>query len=206
MKPEKVQPGDYIVIEGTDGAGKTTQRDILAQHFANQFEVVVISEPGGTPIGDEIRRVIKDGELARTAESNFDMFTICRREIARQVLPALAVRDCVAISDRNWFSSVAYQGFGEGLDVDKLLERSEEALGEYFRPSHAVILDLPPHAIRNRLLLRRGVDNDYFDSKGIDFFDRVSKGYSWLAKEYDIPVINATQSVDDVHAEILEKL
>ena len=202
-----MNPGEYIVIEGIDGSCKTTQRDLLAESLKEDgYEVDVISEPGGTPIGSEIRGILKNASLERSPESNFDLFTICRREIALQVLPKLAMRGCVAISDRNWFSSVAYQGYGEGHSVDTIIERSKSALGQYAFPDRMIIIDLPLEAIAERLEQRGGASQDYFDSKGLDYFRKVSDGYKWLASWNQVSVVDGSKGISEVQADIQELL
>lgn len=197
-----------MVIEGTDGAGTTTQKDLLMQVLAEGWgqHVISVAEPGGTPVGDALRRIIKDASLERSPETNFDMFTASRRELARQIIePALAGGTHV-ISDRNWFSSVAYQGFGEGGVVQSILERTQEALGKLFIPNLAIIVDVSVEVSETRMQGRNTSANDYFEQKGRLFFERVREGYLWIAHEFGFPVVDGSQSIETVHGDVMEHL
>lgn len=202
------ETGAYLVIEGMDGSGKTTQRDLLAESIRDDgVEVETISEPGGTDIGDKIRSILKDGSLKRTPESNLDLFMIARRELIAQKIKPLNAAGVTVISDRNWFSSMAYQGFGEKMGSQTVKRRAEDVLGQerYVRPS-SVIIDVPVTVAIERMISRGGAEADYFESKGRDFFDQVAKGYQWLSRNYGIPLVNGEQSIEDVHSDIVKYL
>lgn len=203
----KDERGKYIVIEGTDGAGTTTQKDLLKGYLADQgVPAIDIAEPGGTPIGDAIRLIIKDGALPRSRESNLDMFTICRRELARQVIAPAIAQGTFVVSDRNWFSTVAYQGFGEGLDVGHITDRTRSELGGFFLPDAALIIDVPVEISETRMQHRGTSANDHFEQMGRPFFEKVRQGYLWSAQEYGLPVVDGTQGIETVHQAILAKL
>ncbi len=199
--------GQYIVIEGTDGAGTTTQKDLLQKTLIeNNENVIGLAEPGGTLIGDELRLIVKNGSLPRSPETNLDIFTICRRELVRQVIEPALEEGTHVISDRNWFSTIAYQGFGEGLSIEDITNRMKLALGKLFLPNFAVIIDVPVEVSEVRIG-HRGTDaNDNFEKKGRDFFEKVREGYLWIAKEYDLSIIDGTQSIKEVQSSIEDLL
>lgn len=200
--------GTYMVIEGMDGSGKTTQRDLLAEYIKNKgVDVVTISEPGGTGIGDEIRQILKNGSLKRTPESNLDLFMIARRELIAQKIKPLNAGGVSIVSDRNWFSSMAYQGYGEKMGPERIKRKAEDVIGDlrYIIPS-SVIIDIPVNVAIDRMLSRGGSEADYFESKGKDFFDRVANGYRWVSRIYNIPLIDGEQSIEDVHTDIVRHL
>lgn len=197
----------YMVIEGTDGAGTTTQKDMLTRHLTGRGDSVVeIAEPGGTPIGDALRLIIKDGNLTRSPRTNLELFTICRRELAAQVIAPSLQAGTNVVSDRNWFSSVAYQGFGEQLDVAEIIDVTHRTLGEHFLPHAAVIIDVPVTVSEARIKDRATGADDHFERKGAAFFEAVREGYLWLAQEFDIPVVDGTQSIEAVHQNVLGAL
>jgi dTMP kinase len=197
--------GLYIVIEGLDGAGKTTQHELLkAALTAKGHDVIDVFEPGGTPIGNAVRQVLKDGSLERTPESNFDLFTACRRELLVQVmLPALRAGKIV-LSDRNWFTSVTIQSFGEGLSRNLIIERSKEVMGDHFMPDVPLILDISGAKAYERLQSRGGQKADYFEKQGAAFLEKHHQGYLWIATEFDVPLIDATQDRETIHAQIMD--
>jgi dTMP kinase len=198
------EKGTYIVIEGTDGAGTTTQKDLLRSYFNIYGRATIdVAEPGGTPIGDALRRVVKDSRLDRSPESNLDLFNVCRRELANQViLPALYSGKNV-VSDRNWFSTYAYQGFGEGIELDRIKNQARSTLGELFMPKFAVVIDVPVEVSEERIKCRGCNANDHFERKGRLFFENVREGYLSLAEEYSLPVIDGTNPINDVSRSIL---
>lgn len=207
--------GKYIVIEGNDGTGKSTQVQLLAEHFlARGREVCVVEEPGSddpdktTPVANELRRLIKNGELSRAAEINVGLFSAARRELWQcKIRPALE-RGSVVISARNYFSTLAYQGYGEGLDLDEIVRMTELFTdARYMQPDCAVILTLSDQ-LRTERILERGVIGtlDPFESRLDDFQSRVNDGYRKIANKYNIPTIDANDSPEAVQEAIIEKL
>ena len=153
-----------------------------------------------------MRPIIKNADLARSPESNLELFTACRRELARRVIePALRAGRWI-VSDRNWLSSLAIQGFGEGLSVQTIVERSQEALGDQFMPDYTIIIDAPVEVVAARLLGRGPRANDLFRASGQDHFEKLRSGYLWAATEYNIPFVDGTQSPEVVHSQIMQHL
>ena len=197
--------GKYLVIEGSDGSGKTTQAKRLIEALtANGVSSKELIEPGGTPIGRLLRGIILDPELQKQPESEFDLFTVSRRELARQVIQPEVSNGTTVVCDRNWFSSVAYQGFGWGLDVRMIIERTKQAMGDYFMPDGVVILEVPLDVAEERISNRTKAD--WFEKQGREFFEKVRQGYQWLAEHFDITVVDGTPSVDEVADKVFSYL
>lgn len=207
--------GRYIVIEGNDGTGKSTQvARLQARLQKNGTETIHIEEPGsdgenGLPIANAIRVVIKNGSLKRDGTTNLLLFTAARHELWTQhMLPALMDGKWV-ISARNYFSTIAYQGYGEGLDVDIITETTKQFVSpEYMRPDLAVILTLEDEDERAKRISGRGelTDPDTFESKDSLFQQRVNDGYLKIAQQFDLPTISALQSVEKIAEEVYEQL
>ncbi|HEY5267861.1 MAG TPA: dTMP kinase [Candidatus Saccharimonadales bacterium] len=197
--------GKYIVIEGTDGAGTTTQKDLLIENLAERGQKVIgVVEPGGTLIGRALRSIVLDGSLERSPETNLDLFSISRRELALQVIEPQINDGVYVISDRNWFSSVAYQGFGEGLDYQKIFDKSFSALGKFIIPNTTIIIDVPVEVSEERMK-HRGIDaSDTFEKKGRTFYEKVREGYLWVADEFGLKIVDGTKTIEQVHSEIIE--
>jgi len=189
--------GKYLVLEGCDGVGKTTQSRLFANSLPDGNEVLMLAEPGGTPVGAAIRQLILNPDIEKLPETELDLFFIARHELVERVLDPAIKRGAYVVGDRNWFSSVAYQGFGRQMDVQSILEKSRRAMGDYFMPTGAVIIDIPPEVAEERLR-GRGVDKDWFENEHRGFFDRVRQGYQWIAEQYDIDVIDGSGSPEDV--------
>ncbi|HUA13133.1 MAG TPA: dTMP kinase [Candidatus Sulfotelmatobacter sp.] len=198
--------GKYLVIEGSDGVGKTTQKSLLLDRLStHRDDVIGVIDTGSTDIGTAIRGLIIDPSISKTPETEFDLFTVVRRELAAQVIQPNVKKGSVILSDRNWFSAVAYQGFGRGLDIDMIIERSKRAMGDFFMPDGVVILDAPIEVKEERLRLARP-ESDWFEKEGRSFFERVARGYHWLAEKFDVEVIDCTPSVNAVHELVFSQL
>src|SRR5215471_13497911 len=126
-------PGLFITFEGTEGSGKTTQISLLAEHLRSMgFLVRTTREPGGTPIGEEIRHTLKHSAAnqAMTAEAELLLMNASRAQLVREVIrPALASGEIV-LSDRFYDSTIAYQGHGRGLDLVAVKNLVDFAVGE----------------------------------------------------------------------------
>ncbi len=188
----------YVVIEGIDGAGKTTQKKLLIDYLhSNNQTVCDIKEPGGTLLGEKIRQIIKDSKIIRSPESDFELFNICRRELAQQIISQELTLGHWVICDRNWFSSVAYQGFGQGLPVDLIINQTKKTLKKLFLPDVSIIIDLPVKIAFDRLNQRQqDMTNDSFESKGPIFYQKVRDGYNWLVEQYSIYKIDGQLSIE----------
>lgn len=198
--------GKYIVIEGHDGTGKSTQVEIIRQRLKEQgIESIEFHEPQGTPIADAIRTIIKNGILARDEMTNLLLFSAARHDIWHNyALPALQQGKWV-IASRNYYSTLAYQGYGEGLDQNLILTTTKIATDEqYMHPDIAIILKLTDEQARTDRIQNRGdiALPDTFESKGNDFQAKVHEGYMEIAKLYNLPVISAQQSIEAVTEDI----
>lgn len=203
--------GHYIVIEGNDGTGKSTQVVLLAEWLREQGrEVVVVEEPGSddleksTPVANELRRVIKNGGLVRAPEINLALFSAARRELWQQkIQPALA-RGAVVLSARNYLSTLAYQGCGEGLDEAEIVRMTREFTDErYLRPDVMLILTLSDAGRAARIAMRGALTRpDTFESRDQSFQDKVNAGYKAVARAYDVPLLSADGDVEAVQQQI----
>ncbi len=173
------RPGIFVALEGGEGAGKSTQIQLLAAWLADRgHDVVVTREPGATPAGERIRALLLDPTTELDEHAEALLYAADRAEhAARVVRPALA-RGTVVLSDRYIDSSVAYQGYGRGLDPDVVSRISRWATGELV-PDLTVLLDLPVAAARQRLLARGGTDR--LESEADAFHERVRSGFRRVA-------------------------
>lgn len=201
-------PGAYIVGEGNDGTGKSTQIDLLASFIKEHYnvEVLVLHEPDGCPISSEIRQIIKNGSLERDATTNLLLFTASRHETwFRDAVPVLK-RGGVVLSARNELSSEIYQGVAEGIGVDRVREVTRMFMDErYMNPDLTVIFTLDDEIRRARIAARGELQNpDTFESRGDEFQNLLNKGYAEIASERSLPTIDASQSIEDVQQKFRE--
>lgn len=200
--------GKYIVIEGNDGTGKSTQVEAIRKRLEQVgIESVEFHEPAGVPIADAIRNIIKDGSLERDGETNLLLFTAARHEIWKNAEKELAQGKWV-IAARNYFSTLAYQGYGEGLSLELIANTMRTFTSDhYLNPDLAIILSID-HAAREERISQRGVLSkpDTFEARDLDFQTRVSDGYLSIANEYGLTVIDASQTIEEVSSDIWDTL
>lgn len=168
-------PGAFLVLEGPEGAGKSTQVDLLAAHLVREgHDVQVTREPGGTPAAQRIRDVILDPRLRIDPLPEFLLYAAARAQhVAERILPALR-QGRVVVCDRFAGSSVAYQGHGRGLDLDFIRSLNARATSGV-EPDAVVLLDLPVEAGLARIAARGSTDR--LERADADFHERVRQGF-----------------------------
>jgi len=200
-----VSKGLFITFEGTEGCGKSTQIKLLAEHLtALGHRVRLLREPGGTPIGEEIRHTLKHSENnhAMTAEAELLLMNASRAQIVREVIrPALAAGEII-LCDRFYDSTTAYQGYGRELDLEKVKAIIEFAVGET-KPDVTLFLHVPAEVSAERLRSRQATlpfVRDRIEEADRKFFERVAHGYSVIAanEPQRIKLINGAQPLDSV--------
>lgn len=209
--------GKYIVIEGTDGAGKTDVANLLATDiFQEGKRVIRVDEPDSayvvteearealSPISVELRKIIKDGTLSRAAFTNILLFTASRLENWQSIQPELK-KGTTVISARSWLSTLVYQGYAEGVEPSFIERVTADFMGtEYMHPDFEGILDLDDEAERARRIGNRGSleKPDTFESREAAFQTAVLEGYRTVAKKRGLPVISAAESQREVADEV----
>ena len=167
----------FIVFEGGDGSGKSTQaRSLLRRLRRRGIAVLRTHEPGGTPLGQSLRRLLKSGE-AMTPISELMLFEAARAQLVQEVIRPFLAKDGVVIADRFTSSTMAYQGYGRGLDRELIERLNREATGG-LEPDLTVLLDLP---VETALARKAGGSGDTFDDAPVDFHRRIRRGYGALA-------------------------
>ncbi|HPX93427.1 MAG TPA: dTMP kinase [Bacillota bacterium] len=176
--------GKLITFEGIDGSGKTTQIKFLADYLRSLgFDVLLLREPGGTRIGEEIRHVLLDmrsGEM--TSETELFLFEAARAQLVREVIRPALEKGSWVISDRFHDSSVAYQGYGRGLPIELVRALNDMAIGETV-PDLTILLELGPETRAVRLGKRHGSGlGDRIDLETERFKERVCQGFRAIAQ------------------------
>lgn len=201
-----MEKGQNVVIEGHDGTGKSTQIRLLGEKLAyHGIESIVFEEPAGGPISNAIRTIIKNGSLEREAMTDLLLFSASRCELWRRIGKSALKAGKWIVSARNYYSSIAYQGYGLGLDLKEIENITRIATDEqYMNPDYAFLLSLDDEDERARRINRRGIleNTDPFESRQSDFQERVRLGYIAIAKDRNIPIISASQPVETISNEI----
>jgi dTMP kinase len=201
--------GLFITFEGSEGSGKSTQVSLLAEHLRSVgFSVRTLREPGGTPIGEEIRHTLKhsaDNE-AMTWETELLLMNASRAQLVGEVIrPALA-RNEIVVSDRFYHSTIAYQGYGRQLDLKMVQAVIDVAVGNT-KPDLTLLMVVPAEVSQERLLQRQSTlpfMRDRIEEADRSFFERVTHGYQALAaaEPHRIHQINAVGKVSAIQAAI----
>ncbi|MBQ2695436.1 dTMP kinase [Candidatus Saccharibacteria bacterium] len=200
----------YIVIEGQDGTGKSTQARLLADYFKNQGrEVAVMDEPDGDlPQAHEIHDLIlvQGKKYGLEPMTNVLLFTSARLELWRKIAEPILKRGGVVISARNYWSTIAYQGYGEGVSRNKIIKITKDALPDkYYHPDKSIILTVSDK-IRLERQGNRGKATETFEAKVGDFQQRVNSAYPKIAKDFNIPIIDASGTIEEVFDKIINLL
>jgi len=206
-----VEKGRLISFEGLDGAGKSTQMNMLA-HWLEERHVPFIHtrEPGGTPLGNEIRQLLLNRpDLAIVALAEAFLFQADRAQhFATLVIPALQEGKLV-LTDRCFDASIAYQGYARGVDIS-LIEQLSLLATQGYKPDLTILLDLDPKQVHRRTDIshdQSGIREvrTRFDAEVETYHQRVQEGFRALARAYPerIKVIDASRTPEEIHKEII---
>jgi len=199
----------FITFEGIDGSGKTTQVRLLHEHLLQQgIDAVVAREPGGTDVGESIRQILlHPGTQELTPLSELLPYYASRHQnLCQNILPALD-RGQWVLCDRYADASLAYQGYGRGLDLSFIEQLNQAVIGQRL-PDLTILIDLDPAAALERARQRdqrRAVDEGRFEMESNDFFERVRRGYLTIARANPerFRIVSGKLSMADAHREIV---
>ena len=206
-----MRKGLFITFEGSEGCGKSTQVELLTRRLRSLgHRVRTLREPGGTPIGEEIRHTLKHSHQnhAMTAEAELLLMNASRAQLVREVIrPALDAGEIV-LSDRFYDSTTAYQGYGRELDLQMIKTVIDVAVGET-RPDLTLFLTVSPEISEMRRAMRQSTlpfMRDRIEEADKKFFDRVIKGYEAIAasEKRRVRVLDGSGSTENVCTKIWE--
>lgn len=198
----------YIVIEGQDGTGKSTQAELLKKHFEEQGkEVVMMEEPDGDlPQAHDLHDMILTRGYDLESLTNVLLFTAARVELWKKIAEPVLKRGGIVISARNYWSTLAYQGYGEGISRSKIIRLTKEMLPErYVHPDYGFILTVSDK-VRLERQKGRGKATETFEKKPNEFQQKVNAAYPKIAKDFSIPIIDAAPAIEDIFKVILGKI
>ena len=194
----------FITFEGSEGSGKSTQIDLLAEYLELKgHKVIVTREPGGTPIGEQIRSCLHDvNNKDMSAVTEILLYSASRAQLVEEIiLPALK-DEAIVLSDRYSDSTIAYQGYGRGLDLDALRKITKFATRD-LKPDISLLLEIDVAKGLERREIG-GQEINRMDLQTFGFYERVRKGYEALvAADPDRwIVVDANKSESDLQVEI----
>ena len=198
----------FIVIEGLEGAGKTTARDTVVDELRQQGieDIVFTREPGGTPLAEKLRDLVKQGveNEKLTDKAEVLMLYAARVQLVDNVIKPALARGAWVVGDRHDLSSQAYQGGGRGIDSRLMQSLRDTVLGD-FKPDLTLYLDLPPAIGLERARSRGALDR--IEQESLAFFERTRARYLALAEQDDsIITVDASQTLPEVTASIRNAL
>lgn len=198
-------PGLLISFEGPEGGGKSTQIEFLGERLRSHgLDPLLTREPGGTPAGEAIRAVVLDPTLEVAPLTEFLLYSASRAQHVADVLAPALTAERVVVTDRFTAASVAYQGYGRGLDLAFVTELNRVATGG-IRPDLTVLLDLEPGVGLGRIS-RRG-ESDRLEQADLDFHERVRRGFLEQADEAgDWLVLDATRPAEELRDSIWDRV
>ena len=195
----------YIVIEGQDGTGKSTQAELLKKHFESQGrEVVILEEPDGDlPQAHDLHDMILTRGYDFEPITNVLLFTAARVELWKKIAEPVLRRGGVVISARNYWSTLAYQGYGQGVSRSKIIRLTKDILPDkYIHPDYGFILTVSDE-VRLARQKNRGKATETFEKMSNDFQQKVNAAYPHIAKEFVLCVIDASGTIEEIFQEIL---
>ena len=192
--------GLFITFEGTDGCGKTTQIELLKTYLENKGHTVLLTrEPGAKGLGTKLREILLnyEGEVSPNCESF--LFLADRAQHIDTIIKPAIERGEIVLCDRHTDSTVAYQGYGRGLDLNQINMLNTIATSG-FKPDITFVFDIDIETAQKRV----GKTKDRMESAGVEFFKKVRQGYLDIAKSEPerVKVLDATQTIEDISNQV----
>jgi dTMP kinase len=203
--PKLIPHGAYFLFEGIDGSGKSTQLDLAGAFFEAQgYDVLKLREPGSTQLAENLRGILLDSEIPVCSMAEAMLFSAARVQLIHEQIAPFLQKGGVVLSDRGYWSMLAYQGYARGMDLEHLQSLVDLAL-QGLEPDHIFVLDLLPSEARMRMNQSRA-QLDRIESEGDLFMQKVRQGFLTLASEkpHQSTVLSATQKSETIACKIQE--
>ena len=197
-----MEKGLFITFEGIDGCGKTTQLKLLKEYLEEKgYEVLVSREPGAKGLGERIREILLnyDGEVSSNCEAF--LFLADRAQNVDMIVKPAVDAGKIVLCDRHTDSTIAYQGYGRGVDI-KQLKMLNKLATSAFEPDLTFVFDIDVETSMSRV----GKVKDRMESAGVEFHEKVRNGYLEIAKEEPnrVKVINSKDTIENIFEQVKE--
>ena len=197
-----MQQGLFITFEGADGCGKTTQIKLIDEYLRNKgYKTLLTREPGAKGLGEKIREILLnyEGEVSSRCESF--LFLADRAQHVDCIIKPALKDGVIVLCDRHTDSTVAYQGYGRGLDIEEIKKLNNLATGG-LKPDLTLVFDVDIETSQARV----GKNKDRMESAGIEFFKKVREGFLEIAKEEPqrVKVIDSSDTIENIHKKVVE--
>lgn len=197
-----MKKGLFITFEGADGCGKTTQIELLDKYLREKgFDTILTREPGAKGLGVKLREILLnyDGEVSPVAESF--LFLADRAQHVDCIIKPALKEGKIILCDRHTDSTVAYQGYGRNLDLDRINYLNNIATSG-LKPDLTIVFDIDVETSMSRV----GKNKDRMESAGVEFFNRVREGYLEIAKKEPqrVRVIDSSDTIENIHKKVVE--
>ncbi len=197
-----MREGLFITFEGADGCGKTTQIELLNEYLIKKgYKTLLTREPGAKGLGVKLREILLnyDGEVSPNCESF--LFLADRAQHIDCIIKPAMKEGKIILCDRHTDSTVAYQGYGRGLDLGRINMLNEIATSG-LKPDLTIVFDIDVETSMQRV----GKEKDRMESAGVEFFNKVRQGYLEIAKNEPqrVKVISSSDTIENIHKKVVE--
>jgi dTMP kinase len=189
----------FIVFEGIDGSGKTTQLDLLESKLRRlRIRTARFREPGATAIGEKIRKILLDARNSMSAECELFLYMAARAQLVRERIRPLLASGSWVLCDRYLYSSAAYQGEAGGVGIERVMRMGESAIGRTV-PDRVFLLDIDPRLAARR---RAGKAADRIEKRGLEYQNRVRRGFLKLRRRRGFVVLDGSRPPEEIHSRV----
>lgn len=196
--------GLFITMEGPDGAGKTTQIDLLRDYLSGKgYDIIVCREPGGTPISEAVRQVILNKDFTEMGNmTELLLYAAARAQLMEEVIRPALLEGKIVICDRFVESSAVYQGIGRNMGIDLVYQVNQFAIGDTV-PDLTIMIDLNAEIGISRK--KKQTELDRMEREALDFHERVVDGYRQLSQLFPerIYKVDGSRTIEEIHQKIV---
>ena len=202
--------GKLIVLEGGEGCGKSTQLSLLNNYLQEKgFQTIVTREPGGIKLSEQIREILLNpSNEEMSPRTELFLYQASRAQYVHEIIKPNLAQGKIALADRFYYSTIAYQGYGRNLDLD-LIKKMNSYVVDNLTPDLVIILDIPVEIGLQRARKITGPKGDRMEQEKIAFHEKVRQGYLKLKEllpEENIIIIDATQSIEKIFEQIKKEI